>query len=193
MRTFFMAVGAAMSLPLIILNWGAAIVGGIWLAVLGHWALIIGGVIALFLLPIGLPFALMPGYSLAALSLKGPEVLQYPALAISFLWSLVVVTTLSIVIFFNVLRPHEGNVWPYILWAYAIATTPWVSAGREELRETGTIMWVSAAQFGSMGLMYFVLSTRAPYNAPPMLWYFLPPALAGMAMAIFLRQNRRRY
>jgi hypothetical protein len=37
MRSFFLLLAAALSTPLMILNWAAGAIGSVWLAIIGDW------------------------------------------------------------------------------------------------------------------------------------------------------------
>jgi hypothetical protein len=55
------AVIGLLSIPVGLLNFGAAIIGGIWLAILGNWGLLGLGLFSMFVSSYGISFALMPG------------------------------------------------------------------------------------------------------------------------------------
>src|SRR2546426_4181254 len=67
------AIVAALSYPITILNWFGAITSGIWLAILGEWKAIGIGVPSFILSGIVVSFALMPGLVLMAPAIRFEE------------------------------------------------------------------------------------------------------------------------
>jgi hypothetical protein len=190
MRTALAFIAMALSVPLLVLNWIAVFVGGIWLLFLGDWgALGIGVVVFIvgtFFLSVVMSVALvfaLPAERLHAIS----PILSAPFLAAGFIFTFVVITAWCVGISYVITeRPHT-NVWPYILWAYAVATAPLTTMARGELTDNpaagGTLMWLSAVQFGALGILVSVLVGNGYQTPFGMAVFFIPAALLGMAIS----------
>jgi hypothetical protein len=193
MRTFFVALGAAMTLPLLILNWTAVIIGGIWLGLKGEWLLLICGIGIIFCgnflitLLLGIPLAI------GVLGAKSSSaIVRYPLVAIASVFNFVAITAWTVFIF-SAFRSHtHDNIWPYLLWSYAIVTIPWVRMGSDEIDQQGTIMWISGVQFGAIAVMGSVLVGQGSQTPFGMIIFFVPIALFAMGMAVFMHRERHR-
>jgi hypothetical protein len=124
-------------LPIAILNFAGGIVGGIWLAVLGQWSLLGVGLAAGIASTMMLGLLLMPGMLFAAPAAvameKGHYVIGILSGAIALLWTHVVVIAWCLVTFsFVVEQSKAGPIWPYLLWAYSVATGPWTYMASRE-------------------------------------------------------------
>ena len=122
---------AALSIPIMIFNFAAPFVAGIWLGYLGEWSLIGVGIAFLFVGVFAISIALLPALALGAAaataeqrgSTVGAIVLAIPAMA----WTLFLAgatCTYAMYFAYNEID-HEGSWIPYILWAIVIATAPW--------------------------------------------------------------------
>ena len=136
--TVLLGVISVLSLPVMLLNFGGGIVGGIWPLILGNWALVGLGLLSMFISSIGLSLALAPG-----LLFSGPGVLALGhrryvigsiALLLGNLWTFVVMTVWCVGSFYVVFRSYYigGSIWPYLLWAYGMATGPWTYMAARE-------------------------------------------------------------
>jgi hypothetical protein len=197
MRTFWTALAIALSTPLLILNWTAGIVGGIWLTVIGDWGTVGYGVLIILFGMFALTFLVSPGLLIALLGVKLHErhrLLSYPFYFGAGLYNFTVMTAWCVLIFaFFISRPHVAS-WPYILWAYALATSAWAAMAEGEIKTDPTsnaMMWVSGVQFGSLALMISVLIGSGDQTGFGMLVFFIPAALIGMMIGAFLSKQRR--
>lgn len=197
MRTFLLALGSALTVPIAILNWGAIVVGGIWLAILGQWSLVILGLIVIFAGTWILSLAMAPGLGIGYLAVRVFEkskIASYPLLALVATYNFVVLCAWCVGFFlFCELRTH-GSYWPFILWAYALATIPWVSTYAEEAKTgdaEGSLGWVAAAEFGSLAIMISVMVGHGFQTPFGMLVFFVPVAILAMAMTAFVSHYKR--
>lgn len=65
-RILSKALGMALS-PMMVLNWVAGVVAGVWLIALGAWGPLTVGLIAVFVAALGLGVVMLPGASWPAL------------------------------------------------------------------------------------------------------------------------------
>jgi hypothetical protein len=80
------------------------------------------------------------------------------------------------------------------LWAYALATIPWVSTYAEEAKTgdaEGSLGWVAAAEFGSLAIMISVIVGYGFQTPFGMLVFFVPVAIFGMAITAFVSHYKR--
>jgi hypothetical protein len=186
MRTFLKGTGAALVVPVIILNWSGVIIGGIWLAFLHEWALLIFGIGMLFFGRYQLALLLAIGLRVGAGGLKLPS-LTWLFFGLALTVDVAVLTIWTVWIFdFAVNRPHE-NVWPYMLWGYAAVNIPWVQIASEEKAtdpKMQTFSWFAAVQFGSLAVMGSVLFGEGYRTRFDMALFFLPVAVLGALLAI---------
>ena len=119
------------NVPLIVLNMIAAIGGGIWLAILGEWRLIVIGVILIFTGHFFLSIPLMLGIPLDMLGKhfyekKSP--LRYIFMYLTQLYTNILIVACCVVALWICTRSYQGStlgIIPYLLWSWAIALGPW--------------------------------------------------------------------
>jgi hypothetical protein len=116
--------------------------------------------------------------------------LRYPLFALAFLSNFFVMAFWCVASFSLVIRQPHPNVWPYLLWGYAMATVPWVSMAKLEKNE-GAIMWVSATQFGAVAIMGSVLLGDGYQSDFGMGVFFVPAALLGMGLSYLMHRVAR--
>lgn len=197
MRTFLVALGSALTIPIAILNWAAVIVGGIWLAILAQWSLFVLGLILIFAGALSLSLLMAPGLGLGIVAAKVFEkskIASYPLLALVGIYNFVILCVWCVGIFyFCELRTH-GPYWPFVLWAYALATIPWVSMYTEEAKSgdaEGSLAWVAGAQFGSLAIIISVVVGWGFQTLFGMIVFFVPAAFFGMGMTAFVSHYKR--
>ncbi len=150
-----------------LLNFGGGVVGGIWLAILGKWDLIGLGVASMLISSFGLGLVLTPGFLFVApagLALdRGHYVIGGLCLVLANLWTYIVMTVWSVGCFKVVFSHYDsGSIWPYLLWAYGMATGPWTyMAARGGPDEFGSHIGAFGACVGAIAIMgVFLLSDR---------------------------------
>jgi hypothetical protein len=150
-----------------LLNFAGGIVGGIWLAILGQWSLVGGGLAVGIASTFILSLALMPGFLFlvpATAALERKRFLFGTLLgAISFAWTLSIISLWGVASFLLVLPEERGiGLLPYLLWAYSIATGPWTyMASRESQADPNSSSSITAffACLGAAATMLGVLIT----------------------------------
>jgi len=157
-------------MPLIILNIFSGIVGGIWLAIIGQWKLIIAGLLLSIVMPYIYAIVSLPGIGLSVVAVSaGEKGSKLGVLILSFLSSIYDYALLSVwslfVLLFFIQRMESGSFIPYLLWAYSTVMAPLgFMASKEPPDSTGTslglffveicfivlaILWILSIPFNS--------------------------------------------
>lgn len=199
MRTIS-ALIAAIAIPLGLLNMFGGIVAGIWLAILGEWAVIALGIGILFVGAFAVSLLLMPGMGVAAFGIavldRGNRFVGWTLILLASPWTYVVIITWEIGMFL-VFGRHvtSDNAIPMWLWTYGAATGVWsylASKERQSGDDGGAAMTAFAAQIAFIVLSVCLiwggwsLVETAIAMAVPLL---LPLALGLLAIGI----SSRRY
>ena len=177
----FNKIVGAFTAPIMILNFGSGIVGGIWLAFLGEWKLVGIGILLLFtlkwilslLIMIGLPITAIAGHLLEK---KNP--LGYFVGYLSQLYTDVLIAATCVMAFFICSSFYRGPIdfglIPYLLWSWGMALGPWqFFASKEPENEFSAITLFSASVF----YLLFLLSV------------FIGPILQLIVIAAFALTN----
>jgi hypothetical protein len=128
--TMIQAALGLISIPVMVLNFGGGIVGGIWLAILGKWGLIGLGIASMLISSSALSLALTPSFFFMAPASLALDRQRYVTgvlcLALGNLWTYIVMTVWSVGCFKVVFGYYDsGSIWPYLLLSYGMATSPW--------------------------------------------------------------------
>jgi energy-coupling factor transporter ATP-binding protein EcfA2 len=153
----------ALLVPILLLDFFGGIIGFIWLAILGEWGIIIGGVIYMVIGAFVVSLLLIPSLLLVAPITYFAK--KENTVAIAF-FGLLSVSYVAVIIYFTcawIFKAYTGaipagnSVLPYLLWSYSIATAPWAyMASKEDKDATGTFM---ALFFSKLGLACVVVLT----------------------------------
>lgn len=169
LKAMIRTILSLISIPVMLLNFGGGIVGGIWLIILGDWSLIGLGVASMFVSSFGLALVLMPSMLFAgpgALALdRRKYVIGSLCLLLANVWTLAVMTVWCVGCFHLVLGSyyHGGSIWPFLLWAYGMATGPWTyMAARGGSDEIGSRVSAFGACIGAMAIMGVALFKSYP-------------------------------
>lgn len=121
----------ALTGPVLALNALGGVIAAIWLAFLGEWDVLVGGILLIVIAPIVLSLLLLVRMPVLMVADRFPRsrVVQSLATTMLLLYTVALVTAYS----FYVL----GNAWgnasvPALLWAYTVATSPWVFLARKD-------------------------------------------------------------
>jgi hypothetical protein len=191
MKNIMFAITAVLNIPLMIMNWTAVLIGAVWLLFKGEWLLVVSGVISIVVVQFIIGIVMMPALGIGILALKSRyAVMRYPLFAISFVLNLIVICLMVIASFNYYVGEAHGTVWPYALWAYAVATIPWVQFARGE-NNTGTVTWLAAVQIGALGVFVSIV-TGVAHSLPDMAIFFLPSSLIGMAVTAWAQKELGR-
>lgn len=155
------ALFAALSIPLLFLNLLGGIVGGIWLALLGEWPIIISGFAILLLGPWVASILLAPGFGLAGLGVmsleRGKGTLGWCFILLAAPWAplVIIVWEVAIFLYFGN-RAAADNSLPIWLWTYGSATGVWTYMANKE-RQISSDDGSTAMAFGAQ-IAFIILS-----------------------------------
>ena len=143
------------AIPIMYLNLGAGIVGGVWLAVIGQWELIGIGLVLLITSHWILSLLLLPSLPVAALGMylyqkKSPFAFVMGFLS-QFYNNLLIVAT-CVAAYFLCSSFHKGasavGFVPFLLWSWGMGLGPWqYMASKEPDNEFSHITIFSASAF----------------------------------------------
>lgn len=177
-------------LPIMIFNFGAGIVGLVWLMFSGGWPAILVGIGALVLGPFAIGVAMLPGMAIAVPAIGALQsgrvstAMALPLLILSSFWTYVVLTVWCVGSFVILLNNFEGDLIPRMLWAYAVATGPWTFMAQKEAatdRDSQAPMTAFFAQVGCLSIMLSIWIGNGYQSAFGMALFFVP--LMGLAIA----------
>ncbi len=176
-----------LSIPVMILNMFSGIIGGIWLGVVGNWGLIGAGLVVMFISTFGLPLALALGLIFAAPAMmaleKGKSIIGGVLIALANLWTYVVVTAWCLGSFYVVLAHYEtGSIWPYLLWAYCLATGPWTYFAEKD-GGTSSLLGAFGACVGAVAMMGVILFKAHPSIVDLLIALYVPLAVVFLTQA----------
>lgn len=177
-------------LPIMIFNFGAGIVGLVWLMFSGGWPAILVGIGALVLGPFAIGVAMLPGMAIAVPAIGALQsgrvstAMVLPLLILSSFWTYVVLTVWCVGTFVILLNNFEGDLIPRMLWAYAVATGPWTFMAQKEAasdRDSQAPTTAFFAQVGCLSIMLSIWIGSGYQSAFGMALFFVP--LMGLAIA----------
>jgi hypothetical protein len=157
-----------LSLPIMLLNIGGGIIGGIWLAVLGEWSLIGIGVLLLFTSHWILSILMMPSLAIAGIAMHfyGRKNYFWGHLFgfISQLYTNILIVGTCVFAFFLCSSFYTGDIGfgyiPYLLWSWGMALGPWqFFASKEPDNEFSAITLLSASVFYFLFLLSIFISS----------------------------------
>jgi hypothetical protein len=128
-----------------VLNFGGSVVAGIWLAILGEWGAIGTGLLSLFAASFLLGIALMPAMIFLPLQLRATKtnnkaLMQLSSLA-SMGYTFLIASAWSAWAFSHFVKgTHAAALIPATLWAYSVATSPWVYMASKEQDNISTVI-----------------------------------------------------
>ncbi len=162
----FNTIIQALAIPIMILNYGGGIVGGIWLAFLGEWRLIIIGIVLMFISHWLLAILMMPGVLLSGIAFKFGEknkFLLYLFGFLSHLYTNILIVATCVFAFLLCSSFYKGtigvNYIPYLLWSWGMALGPWqYFASKEPENEFSTITLFCASIFYFLILISIFIS-----------------------------------
>jgi len=153
----------ALLVPILLLDFLGGIIGFIWLATMGEWGIIIGGIIYMVIGAFVVSLLLIPSLILVAPIAYFAK--KENIVGIAF-FGLLSVSYVAVIIYFTcawIFQAYTGSIpagnsiLPYLLWSYSIATAPWAyMASKEDKEATGTFM---ALFFSKLGLACVVVLT----------------------------------
>lgn len=144
-----------LSVPLMLLNSGAGIVGGIWLAILGEWRLLGIGVVLLFTFHFFLSILMIPGTAIGGIAIvfhKKKNPLRHLFGYLSGLYVNILIASTCIFAFCLCSRYYMASgakdltrYIPYLLWSWGMALGPWQYFASKENNEMSAITVFAAS------------------------------------------------
>jgi hypothetical protein len=187
------ALMLALMVPLMLLNMLSGVVGGVWLATRGEWALIGGGVAYMLIGALLVSLALLPGSMFAAPALallnRGRVVIAAIVGLPGALWTHAVLAAACVVVFFFVTaNPDWRSLWPYLLWGHAVALAPWAYLANkdEQAGNQNAQVPLFFAGLGLLSMMIGVLMNGGPLTAPELALWFAPFFVLGVLAHVFI-------
>lgn len=189
------AIGVVISillLPMILLNWGAGLVGGAWLLFTGDWQIIVYGVVVSLLGPIAIGIVMLPGVifivpAVAALSTGRIAIGRFLMLW-GTLWTNSVWVGWVLLPFMAVLHASNfGFTWPVSLWCFAIATGPLMYLASKEQGDWSipqTLAIMAADCLGVVLIIYGLFGLPAELVIASTAAAVLVPTLATQLMPL---------
>ena len=137
------------------------LVSGIWLAIKGEWALVVGGIIAGVVMPWGFSIASLPAIGLGLLlMLTGDPPPRLAMATIGFLcalWNAVLVLAWTLLVFVAFMRHAEpGLTIPLLLWSYATTMSPLVYMSKfdRDSEATGIMLTFAVFSFAMLTILF---------------------------------------
>jgi hypothetical protein len=168
----------ALTIPIMILNFGGGIVGGIWLAFLGAWKLIIIGIVLVFVSHWLLALLMMPSLLISGVALKFGEknkFVLYLFGLLSQLYTNILIVATCVFAFLLCSSFYKGTVGvsyiPYLLWSWGMALGPWQFFASKEPENAFSAMTLFCA---SIFYLLFLISI------------FISPILSLIIVGIFV-------
>lgn len=189
---------AVLILPIMILNFFAGIVGGVWLAVEGEWSLIgyglaitVGGAFAASIL-------LLPGIVLAAPAVAATErgnirIASFFGV-LSLLYTYFIMGAWAIFVFIWFAGETKYTI-PCLLWSYSTATATWSYLAQKEA-SSNEYSAISAFfhQIGCIALMIYAYSNFRHLEWSEMaIWYAVPMAAGAIFQFVMMLSNSRQF
>lgn len=158
-----------LTVPLLLLNMGGGIVGGIWLAIRGEWRLIGVGVLLLFTFHLLLSIIMIPGIAISGLAVVLHEKKNPLWILMGFLSQLytnLLILGTCVFAFYICSKFYKGDAGnigigyiPYLLWSWGMALGPWqYFASKEPNNEFSTITLFWASIFYMLFLISLFIS-----------------------------------
>ena len=144
LKSGFLITLNGLSAPLMILNTFGGIISCVWLAILGQWGVIFGGIFLILISGFGIKFALMPGLLFVAPAMialeKGKKLLGISWVPWGMLYTYTLITTWCLWVMFHymIINPaHKVSLIPMLIWSYGIAVAPWVFLAQNDQQGGG--------------------------------------------------------
>lgn len=189
-------------IPLLLLNLLGGVVGGVGLAIQGEWGLLVRGIVWCVVSPFLLSIAMLPAIAFAPLSVwaseKGNNVAALLAAVPALIWTYLVVTVSSVVIFhFVAARPDAGFI--HLLWGYSMTTAPWsfLASKDKQAGNVASSVLMFFIQLGTVSMMLASWSDPASVDLETLAYWFVPFMLIGLVAQMFIAwvdgRSARRY
>lgn len=128
MKALSQLVIVAITLLLVVNTFGG-VVSGIWLAILGEWRILLGGILSLVIAPFIIAICMMPGIALlfpaAFLYDKKLKIPSYLLMLLGGFYTVGVIAAWCGYVFYVLYQKTQpGTAIPILIWSYGIAAGP---------------------------------------------------------------------
>jgi hypothetical protein len=138
-------------IPLVLLNTLGSVVATVWLAILGQWGVLGGGLLISIFGAFWLSLIMIPGLLLAAPAMwfaeRGQQwgVIAFGALSLLYTYIVIAVWSLGTLWFFIAKAHGMGDAVPLMLLGYAVATAPlsFMASKEQDSEETHVTLFVA--------------------------------------------------
>jgi len=165
------AIAGILTIPIMILNLLAAVVGGIWLAFAGDWSVLLIGLSAILIGHFAISLLLAPSMILVIpmnWALEKNHTTFAILLAIpSVLWTYLILAAWCFIWFRYFLHGvTDGTLVPRLLWAYAVATGPWTYLASVDARSDPRSPAITTSFFAQIGCVIMMVIAFATDGRP---------------------------
>ena len=127
---FFEKLLTVLAIPLWIINSFGGIVAFIWLAILGYWPILIGGILISLFSSFAFTFAMIPSTGVQFLAIKMLEKKQkLLGIILMYIGTILLLAVFTFWVFYiyyagfiNI--QSEGDIFPVLLWCFSVAVSP---------------------------------------------------------------------
>jgi hypothetical protein len=136
-------VDALFSIILLPLNVLGAIVSGVWLAILGEWAILLQGFLFMLFSGMLISFALIPSLLLGGPALifleRGKRwiAMFFGSLSLIYVVALITIWCMWILDLFVGSVTTTTSIIPLLIWSYGVALGPWIWLAQKEQQQPG--------------------------------------------------------
>jgi hypothetical protein len=191
-------------LPFMLLNFFAGIVGGIWLALLGEWEVVVLGlglsfvgaaIVGILLMPSLLIMLPIFGAAAAARLDRSPIFMGFAALlGVGYTYCIMGLWAHAIFRVFTWNMDADAKL-PILLWCYAASTAVWNYMAQRDNNEW-TPMSAFFHQVGCVSLMVYAWGAFPRLQMWPMIWWYMVPMVCALLfqvaiMFLSVREARR--
>lgn len=190
------------ALPLMLFNFLSGIVGGIWLAFLGEWDLVLIGVGLAFAGAMAVSLLLLPSMIFLAPIAASERaasnkliVLPLAVLSVGYTYMVMGIWALAIFWYFSH-NSKSAALFPMLLWSYSCATGAWSYLAQKDLQAGNDQAAMSSFfnQIGCLSLMLYVYLYRPNLEIKEMaIWFGVPMALSLIIQVGSMLAKSNRY
>ena len=187
-------MAAMFFLPFMLLNFFSGIIGGIWLAVLGNWTVVLAGlaltfgglfIVSLLLMPSVLLMVPLAGYE--QISKSKFAMINFTILSLTYTYCVMSIWAIGIFWYFAHNSTTDAAI-PTILWSYSTATAVWSYMAQKE-GQAGNRYTVFSAFFYQISCIALMIYTYTNFRSPnpyDMFFWFAVPMGISLIVQIAL-------
>lgn len=182
---------AILFLPILLLNLFSGLVGGIWLAILGDWNIILFGLALTFVGAFILSLFLLPSFLLIAPVAANQRIseskLMIPLALLSIGYTYCVMGSWALLIFWYFAESVGSNAAiPTVLWSYSTATVVWNYMALKDAQNEYSTLSAFFNQVGCIALMFYTYNNFSDPNLYEMAVWFGSPMLISLFIHVWM-------